>query len=80
MYTFNTLARRPRAEVIAISIRDIIEQYKKDKNRAIDLLSMLLREFYNLADVFLAAAADKLPLLRGLVDHYINLLLGKTLD
>ena len=62
-YVFNTLARRPRAEVIAISIRDIIEQYKKDKNRAVDLLSMLLRESHDLADIFLAAAVDKLPLL-----------------
>ena len=79
-YVFNTLARRSNTQIIAISIRDIVDQHKKDKTRDVDLLATLPLECHEFANVFSSTTADQLLLHRGNSDYHISLLPNTSLD
>ena len=73
-YIFHALARREKAEVMGISMRDLMDQHIKEDKRDIDPKTLLPEELHNLAKAFSTTDADTLPLIRGgLNDHSINL-------
>jgi hypothetical protein len=73
-HAFRTMARVEKAEIMGISMRDIIDQHEKEDKRDDDPLAQLPGQFHDLAKAFSTADADKLPPIRGgLNDHTINL-------
>jgi hypothetical protein len=73
---FFKLARRPEAMVMAVSMRDIMDQHEKDKVRNNDPLEFIPKEYRDFADVFSTIEADILAPHRGSVDHHIVLKAG----
>ena len=41
-YAFKTIARKEKAEILGISIRDIIDRHRKEESNDIDLKTLLL--------------------------------------
>ena len=73
---FFKLAQRPEAIVMAVSMRDIMDQHEKDKVRNDDPLEFIPKEYRDFADVFSTTEADTLAPHRGSVDHHIVLKTG----
>jgi hypothetical protein len=74
------LARKKDSYIMAISMRDIMEQHEKDEVEEQDCREKLPKELQDLADVFSGKAANTLPPHREGVDHHIVLEEGKRPD
>jgi hypothetical protein len=77
---FFKLAQRPEAMVMAISMRDIMDQHEKDKVRSDDLLEFIPKEYRDFADIFSTAEADTLAPYRGSANYHIILKAGMKPD
>ena len=57
--------------VMAVSMRNIMDQHEKDKVRNDDPLEFIPKEYRDFADVFSTTEADTLAPHRGSVDYHI---------
>ena len=72
-YAFKTIARKEKAEILGISIRDIMDQHRKEESNDVDPKTLLPEQYHDLIEAFSAKEANTLPLKRGgLDDHSIN--------
>jgi hypothetical protein len=78
-YATATLLDQPKVQIAAISMRDIMDQHKKEETEDIDLEGLLPEPYHPFIDVFSKKKSDTLPLHRK-GDFKVNLEEGKKPD